>query len=185
MSPTRTILAFGSGPGIGNHVVSQFASHDFNHAILLARNEDRLKNEDAAFVSNANPSVKVDTLRLDLSDLDSIPAVLKEIDRLTEGEDLEVVFFNAARIKGSAVLEVDVGEIEEDLRVCAPPPSSHPFPPANDTRPRHYLSTSSRSTSSPACSASSRATPLPSPVSWSPTAISPGRLCPSFSLCPW
>lgn len=117
MSPTRTILAFGSGPGIGNHVVSQFASHDFNHAILLARNEDRLKNEDAAFVSNANPSVKVDTLRLDLSDLNSIPAVLEEIDRLTEGEDLEVVFFNAARIKGSAVLEVDVGEIEEDLRV--------------------------------------------------------------------
>ena len=120
MSPTRTIIAFGSGPGIGNHAVSEFLSHGFTHAILLARNEDRLKTEDAPFVSKANPSAKIDTLRLDLSDLSSIPAVLQKIDSLTQGEDVEVVFFNAARIKPSGVLDVSVEEIHEDLRVCIP-----------------------------------------------------------------
>ncbi|KAF1964442.1 NAD(P)-binding protein [Bimuria novae-zelandiae CBS 107.79] len=116
MSPTRTIVAFGSGPGIGNHTVAEFVSHGFNHVILLARNEQRLENEDAAFVSKASSNVKVDTLRLDLSDTTSIPGVLKKIDELTEGEDLEVVFFNAARINQSGVLEVAVEEIHEDFK---------------------------------------------------------------------
>ena len=118
MSPARAIIAFGSGPGIGNHTVSEFVSHGFTHVILLARNEDRLKNEDAPFVAKASSSVKVDTLRLDLSDIASIPPVLKKIDDLTEGEELEVVFFNAARIKPSDVLEVPVEEIHEDFKVC-------------------------------------------------------------------
>jgi hypothetical protein len=50
--------------------------------------------------------------------LDSIPGVLKQLDELTEGEDVEVIFFNAARIKASDVLNVDVREIEEDFKVC-------------------------------------------------------------------
>ncbi|KAF1957485.1 NAD(P)-binding protein [Byssothecium circinans] len=116
MSPHRTIIAFGTGPGIGNHIVSKFASQGFTHVILLARNTARLENEDAPFVSQTNPNVKLDTLRLDLSDLGSIPGVLKKIDELTEGDDVEVVFFNAARIKTSEVLEVSVEEIEEDFR---------------------------------------------------------------------
>jgi len=122
MSLTRTIVAFGSGPGIGNHTVSEFASHGFNHVILLARNEQRLKNEDASFVSKASSSVKVDTLRLDLSELSSIPETLKKIDQLTKDEELEVVFFNAARIKPSGVLEVAVEEIGEDFKVTQPFP---------------------------------------------------------------
>ncbi|KAJ4353727.1 uncharacterized protein N0V89_005457 [Didymosphaeria variabile] len=116
MSPTRAIVAFGSGPGIGNHISAEFVSKGFSHVILLARNEQRLKNEDAAFVQKAGSNVKVDTLRLDLSDLSSISGVLKKIDELTKGEDLEVVFFNAARIKPSGVLEVAVEEINEDFR---------------------------------------------------------------------
>ncbi|KAL1608140.1 hypothetical protein SLS60_003079 [Paraconiothyrium brasiliense] len=120
MSSTRAIVAFGSGPGIGNHVSAEFVSKGFSHVILLARNEQRLKNEDAAFVSKASSNVRVDTLRLDLSDLSSIPGILKKIDELTKGEELEVVFFNAARIKPSGVLEVAVEEIEEDFKVGAP-----------------------------------------------------------------
>lgn len=120
MSRPRTIIAFGSGPGIGNHTVSTFLSHQsFTHAILLARDLSRLTTTDAPFVSRANPAAKVDVLRLDLSDLASIPAVLKQLDELTQGEDVEVVFFNAARIKPSGVLDVDVEEIGEDLRVCS------------------------------------------------------------------
>lgn len=110
-------LIVGTGPGIGNHTVAQFASHGFNHAVLLARNESRLQNEDTAFVAKASSSIKIDTIRLDLSDLSSIPSVLQKIDGLTQGEDVEVVFFNAARIKQSGILEVSVEEIEEDFRV--------------------------------------------------------------------
>ncbi|KAK7184330.1 short-chain dehydrogenase reductase sdr [Paraphaeosphaeria sporulosa] len=117
MAPTRTIVTFGAGPGIGNHISAEFALHGFNHVILLSRNEQRLSAEDAPFVSKVGPNVKVDTLRLDLSDTPSIPSVLNKIDDLTQGEDLEVVFFNAARIKPSGVLDVSVEEIEEDFKV--------------------------------------------------------------------
>jgi NAD(P)-dependent dehydrogenase (short-subunit alcohol dehydrogenase family) len=120
MASTRTIVAFGSGPGIGNHVLAEFVSHGFNHVILLARNEHRLTTEDATFVSTAGPNAKVSTLRLDLSDLSSIPATLKKIEELTHGEDLEVIFFNAARIKPSGVLDVSAEEIEEDFKVRSP-----------------------------------------------------------------
>ncbi|KAF2654754.1 NAD(P)-binding protein [Lophiostoma macrostomum CBS 122681] len=112
-SSTRTIVIFGAGPGIGNHVASEFASNSFNHVILLARNESRLR-EDKAAIANASSNVKVDALRLDLSDIASIPAVLKKIDELAP--ELDVVFFNAARIKASGVLEVSVEEIDEDFK---------------------------------------------------------------------
>jgi short-subunit dehydrogenase len=118
MSPTRTILLFGAGPGIGNHVASTFAANGFAHVILLARNTQRLENEDAPFVTKAAPNVKVDTLKLDLSDIPSIPGVLKQIDDLTRNESVEVVFFNAARVKMTEdVLAVSVNEIEEDFKV--------------------------------------------------------------------
>jgi hypothetical protein len=43
--------------------------------------------------------------------------VLKDLDSLMQGEDVEVVFFNAARIKPSEVLGVSVEEIDEDFKV--------------------------------------------------------------------
>ncbi|KAF1850978.1 NAD(P)-binding protein [Cucurbitaria berberidis CBS 394.84] len=113
---TRTLIVFGSGPGIGNHTAAKFASKGIDHIILLSRNTQRLQNEDAPFVAQGSSSVKVDTLRIDLSDLDSIPGILKELDGRTQGEDVEVVFFNAARIKPSEPLGVDVKEIEEDFK---------------------------------------------------------------------
>jgi len=113
---TRTLVVFGAGPGIGNNTAAEFASKGIDHIILLARNTQRLQNEDAPFVTNHSNSVKVDTLPLDLANLDSIPDALKELDVLTEGEDIEVIFFNAARIKPSDTLGVDVKEIEEDFR---------------------------------------------------------------------
>ena len=138
---TRTLILFGAGPGIGNvtstpfppsspltqpqHVAAKFASTGIQHIILLARNTQRLQNSDAPFVSQASPNVKVDTLRLDLADLPSIPSVLQQLDDLTKDEDVEVVFFNAARIKPSEVLNVSVGEIDEDFRVCTYSAMSH------------------------------------------------------------
>ena len=116
---TRTLLLFGAGPGIGDNVAATFASKgNIDHVILLGRNTDRLQNEDAPFVQRAASNVKVDTLHADLSDLESIPKVLGQLAHLTEGEDIEVIYYNAARIKPSdPVLSVDVQELEEDFRV--------------------------------------------------------------------
>lgn len=124
---TRTLLLFGAGPGIGNNVAATFASRgSLDHIILLSRNTTRLRNDDAPFVQAAAPNARVDTLQIDLSDLDSIPRVLAQLDELTTGEDVEVVYFNAARIQPSeTVLSVGVGEIEEDFRVCGSPFLSH------------------------------------------------------------
>jgi short-subunit dehydrogenase len=63
--------------------------------------------------------VKVDTLRIDLAHLGSIPNVLKKLDSLTKGVDVEVVFFNAARIKPTEVLSASVEEIDEDTKVLS------------------------------------------------------------------
>jgi NADP-dependent 3-hydroxy acid dehydrogenase YdfG len=118
MSRPRTILVFGAGPGIGNNTAIQFASKGLTHIILLARNTQRLTSSDAPSIRSACPNAKVSTVTLDLANLDSIPGVLKEVDELTKDEDVEVVFFNAARIKPTEeVLGVDVREIEEDLKV--------------------------------------------------------------------
>jgi short-subunit dehydrogenase len=127
----RTLIVFGAGPGIGDNVAAEFASKGINHIILLARNTQRLQNEDAPFISKHNSSVKVDTLRIDLSDLASIPSVLEELDSMIQGDDVEVIFFNAARIKPSEVLGVSVEEIEEDFKVTLPSrtrPSLSPVP---------------------------------------------------------
>jgi short-subunit dehydrogenase len=99
------------------NTAAKFASKCIDHIILLARNTQRLENEDAPFVSSASPSLKVDTLRLDLANLSSLPSVLEQLDSLTQGEDVEVIFFNAARIKPGDVLGVSVEEIDEDFKV--------------------------------------------------------------------
>jgi NAD(P)-dependent dehydrogenase (short-subunit alcohol dehydrogenase family) len=116
---TRTLLLFGAGPGIGDHVAACFASQGgIEHVVLLGRNHARLTNEDAPFVQKAAPGVKVSIVRADLSDVDSIPKILEELDALTKGEHVEVVYYNAARIQPTAAaLDVGVKEIEEDFRV--------------------------------------------------------------------
>lgn len=116
---TRALLLFGAGPGIGDNVAATFASEgSIDHVILLGRNTDRLHNEDVPFVQEAAPNVKVDVVHADLSNLESIPMVLSKLDELTKDEHVEVVYYNAARIKPSdPVLSVDVKEIEEDFKV--------------------------------------------------------------------
>jgi len=114
MAP-RTIVVFGSGPGIGNNVAGTFAAKGFEHVILLARNTERL-SDDASFVKSASANVKVDTIRLDLSDLSSIPAAIQQIDELAP--EVEVVFFNAAVVKFTEnPLGPPVEELETDFRV--------------------------------------------------------------------
>jgi|SRR5690242_1106868 len=141
---TRTLLLFGAGPGIGNHVAATLASSGgLTHVILLGRNSERLTREDAPFVLKAAPDAKVDVLRADLGDVDSIPGVLKQLDELTKGEDIEVVYYNAARIQPTdPVLDVGVREIEEDLRVRRPHHHHHHCsltPSPVHTDPTHHI----------------------------------------------
>lgn len=124
---TRTLILFGAGPGIGSNVAAALASSGtIQHVVLVGRNSERLSKTDVPFVQAAAPSVKIDILRADLSDLDALPGVLAQLDALTQGEDVEVVYYNAARIQPTdPVLDVDVKEIDEDFRVSTPhaPPS--------------------------------------------------------------
>lgn len=113
----RTLILFGSGPGISNSVASAFASTGISHIILLARNPQRLLDHDAPTLQRAHPSAKISTLPCNLADLPSLPNVLATLDTLTASDTVEVVFFNAARIKPTPdVLDVSVAEMEEDFK---------------------------------------------------------------------
>lgn len=173
----RTLIVFGAGPGIGDHTAAQFASKGIDRVVPLARNTQRLQNEDVLFVSKRNPAVKVDTLRIDLADLKSIPDVLQELDSMTDGEDVEVIFFNAARIKPSEVLGVSIEEIDDDFKVGNLPHVrlTGSIQPA-DTHLRQpiCLYMLLRSITSPSFRRSPSATPLSNPLSSSQTVICPG-----------
>lgn len=112
------LVLFGSGPGIGQHVASVFASRGFNHVILLSRNLSRLQ-DDAKAVSSAAPGVTVDTVAADLSDTADLGRALKEIEQKLEDRStfVETVLYNAARVGESNVLEFPVAEFENDFKV--------------------------------------------------------------------
>jgi NAD(P)-dependent dehydrogenase (short-subunit alcohol dehydrogenase family) len=114
----RTLVAFGAGPGIGNHVSAAFAARGpIDHVVLLARNTSRLTTTDAPFVRAAAPAAKVDVLRIDLADTAALPGVLAQLDELTAGSDVEVVFFNAAVVlPRETALSASVQELDADLR---------------------------------------------------------------------
>jgi NAD(P)-dependent dehydrogenase (short-subunit alcohol dehydrogenase family) len=113
----RTIVVFGSGPGIGRSVATHFASQGFDHLILLSRNASRLEEDKAAVNAAAsNKNVRIDTTTVDLSSQESIQQALQHIDSLAQG--IEVVFFNGARVAPTPLFETPVEEIENDFRVC-------------------------------------------------------------------
>ncbi len=71
---TRTLILFGAGPGIGTNVAATLAARSsLSHIILLGHNTARLSADDTALVQAAAPSVRVDVLGADLSDLSSLP----------------------------------------------------------------------------------------------------------------
>jgi short-subunit dehydrogenase len=115
MSSSRSIVIFGSGPGIGRSVANEFASNGFNHVILLARNHARL-HQDKIAVEKISTNVKIDTITVDLADKASLKEALSKIDLLTK--EIECVFYNGARVAPSSLLEFPVEEMELDFKVC-------------------------------------------------------------------
>ena len=113
---SRGIVVFGSGPGIGISVASRFASQGFDHVILLSRNAQRLAEEKQAVLAGARTEgLRVDAVPVDLADPTSLSHAFQQIDRLTQS--VEVVFYNAARVAPSPLLEFPVEGIEYDFKV--------------------------------------------------------------------
>ena len=122
MSPTSSnaFVLFGSGPGIGVHVAARFAQNEFQHVILLSRDRERL-DKDAIEVRAARPGVKVSVVACDLSKLSLVQEALATIDQVLRNDDttLEVVCFNAARVRPTNVLSTAPEEYEMDFRVSS------------------------------------------------------------------
>ncbi|KAL2793513.1 putative NADP(+)-dependent dehydrogenase [Aspergillus keveii] len=118
-SRPRLLLLLGSGPGIGVSVASRFARSHFGAVALVARNAEQLSKDRAtvlAAVAEAGRAVEVRTWQADISDLSLLEKTLKEVE---EFGAVECVYFNAARVAPSPLLEFPVEKIEADFRVSA------------------------------------------------------------------
>lgn len=112
----RTLLVIGSGPGIGRSLATTFASHGFNHIILMSRNRQRLEDDKSTVLSKA-PKATVETLAVDISDPKALTSTLNTLNRLG---NVECVFFNAARVEPSKLLDFPAEQIESDFKVSEP-----------------------------------------------------------------
>ncbi|KAG6005382.1 hypothetical protein E4U43_000595 [Claviceps pusilla] len=110
----RALIVIGCGPGIGVHVASYFASQGFSKIALMARNQDQLK-KDCETVKKARADATVKTYAVDVTDSAALRRVLADIK-----DDLgppEAVFFNAARVRPSTLLEVEDEELLYDYKI--------------------------------------------------------------------
>ncbi|KAK3305112.1 uncharacterized protein B0T15DRAFT_554980 [Chaetomium strumarium] len=99
MAPqSKTLLVVGSGPGIGRAVATLFAS-----------------KEQAALEQAVGQHVTIKTYAVDVTDTDALLKALAEADAAI-GKP-ECVFFNAARVLPSVLLEHSVKDIEYDLKI--------------------------------------------------------------------
>lgn len=114
---TKTLVVIGSGPGIGRHTASEFASRGFERVALVSRNAERLQ-QDASYVSsgrNVSKDLKVKTYSADVSDPEALQKTLKQVE--TDLGPPEVVLFNAARVEPSPLLETGYERVLEDFKV--------------------------------------------------------------------
>ncbi|KAG6034079.1 hypothetical protein E4U41_006692 [Claviceps citrina] len=107
-------VVFGSGPGIGVHVASHFASQGFRQIALVARNKDQLATDSAA-VKQACAGVEVWTYAVDVGDAEALSNTLDNM--MHDLRPIEVVFFNAARVKTGTLLEVGNKELLYDIKI--------------------------------------------------------------------
>ncbi|KAJ0418824.1 hypothetical protein BJY00DRAFT_173831 [Aspergillus carlsbadensis] len=115
----RLLVLLGSGPGIGVSVASRFAQGHFSAVALVARNGEQLSKDRATVLSaaaEAGREVEVRTWQADIGDLDLLYKTLREIEAFGA---VECVYFNAARVGPSELLEFPVEGIDRDFRVSA------------------------------------------------------------------
>lgn len=111
----NTVVIIGSGPGIGSHTASIFASKRFNKVALVARNSAQLE-KDAATVSSAAPGqVEVKTYPTDIIDSKKLAATLSQIKN--DFGAPEFILFNAAIIALTPLLEFNDEGIVQDFQI--------------------------------------------------------------------
>ncbi|VUC25752.1 unnamed protein product [Clonostachys rosea] len=114
----RPLILIGSGPGIGRHIACEFASRRFNKVALLARNAERLAEDQAAIKAATDDKTEVRTYPVDITDDEEFIATLDKIEK--EMGVPEVFYYNAARVTLSKLLESEGREIEYDFQInCA------------------------------------------------------------------
>ena len=118
------LIVIGSGPGIGVHTASLFASRGFQLVFLLSRSASRLL-EDAKTVKDASDGkATVKTIPVDISDPAALHKALDEIETKLGNVPLEAILHNAARIGQSKFFEWTTDEIERDFRASSTRPYS-------------------------------------------------------------
>lgn len=116
MTTRGALVVVGIGPGIGRAVTTKFASEGFDRIFIMSRSAERLEEEKAILLKEtSNKDVKIEAITADISDPKSLATALKKVDesRVT----VESVFFNAARVAPSKLLEFPVEEMDRDWRV--------------------------------------------------------------------
>ena len=84
--PGKTLLVFGSGPGIGTSVASTFAVRGFTHIALVSRDSARLKEDQDRVldaIQERGYSCQVKTWTCDVADLEALRKLLKEVQGLS------------------------------------------------------------------------------------------------------
>jgi NADP-dependent 3-hydroxy acid dehydrogenase YdfG len=101
-----------------------FAEKRYSNVALIARRAEQLQAENKALKEVLGDKVSVETFALDVTDSD---ALLKALDdaEATFGQP-EVIFYNAARVLPSTLLDHDVNEIDYDFKVRLPPSTTSP-----------------------------------------------------------
>lgn len=130
-----TLYVIGSGPGIGRAVAQQFSSARYARVALFARNPESLAADKEVIASSSSTGssgsgVQVRTYSVDVTDSAALSKVFDQAE-----QDLgkpECVFYNAARVLPSKLLEHDVKEIEYDFKVAMPLSSTTLFSSSRD-----------------------------------------------------
>lgn len=117
-SSTRTdnfALILGSGPGLGTHIASIFASKRFNRIGLVARNKTQLEKDAKTISELASDTIIVKAYPTDMTDEHALENTLAQVTK-----DLgtpEFVLYNAALVRPSALLKFSVEDILMDLKI--------------------------------------------------------------------
>lgn len=130
--PRKTMLVLGAGPGIGRSVTRTFASNGYHNIVLIARSAEHLEVEKQALQDAVGGHISVETYAVDLVDTKELLFALDCADAAFGKPD--VVFYNAARVRPSALFDHPVEDIEYDLKVSlfhhsTPTSSPFSFPP--------------------------------------------------------
>lgn len=115
---SHCLVVVGSGPGIGSHVASLFAAKRYRKIALISRNHERLQKEKILVEQAALPNIAaVHTYSVDITHTDELQKILSRIN--IDFGIPECIYFNAAIVRGSQLLQTSEEELIMDFKVAA------------------------------------------------------------------